>query len=308
MNPNPIMKKLGFAADDRVVIIHADDIGMCQATLPAFADLVDLGLVSSGAVMVPCPWFPQAAAYCWEHPQVDVGVHLTLNSEYDSYRWGPISTRDPASGLIDEEGYFHRRQEPVQQQANPAAVQAEIAAQVDRALAGGIDVTHIDTHMGAVAHPKFIPSYVQLAQQHNLPALMLRLDEAGWRAIGLDSEFATFATQFVAQLEEQGVPMLDHLSQELPLDQHEDRVELAKTIFDSLPPGLTHFILHPALDTPELRAIAPDWRSRVADYQAFMSEELRDYVRDIGIHVIGYRALRNLIREGDDYGSMLSRR
>lgn len=308
MNPNPILKKLGFAVDDRVVIIHADDIGMCQATLPAFADLVDLGLVSSGAVMVPCPWFPQAAAYCREHAWVDVGVHLTLNSEYDSYRWGPISTRDPASGLIDEEGYFHRRQEPVQQQANPAAVQAEIAAQVDRALAGGIDVTHIDTHMGTVAHPKFIPSYVQLAQQHNLPALMLRLDEAGWRAIGLDSEFATFATQFVAQLEEQGVPMLDHLSQELPLDQHEDRVEIAKTIFDSLPPGLTHFILHPALDTPELRAIAPDWRSRVADYQAFMSEELRDYVRDTGIHVIGYRALRSLIREGDDYGSMLSRR
>lgn len=308
MNPNPILKKLGFAVDDRVVIIHADDIGMCQATLPAFADLVDLGLVSSGAVMVPCPWFPQAAAYCREHAWLDVGVHLTLNSEYDSYRWGPISTRDPASGLIDEEGYFHRRQEPVQQQANPAAVQAEIAAQVDRALAGGIDVTHIDTHMGTVAHPKFIPSYVQLAQQHNLPALMLRLDEAGWRAIGLDSEFATFATQFVAQLEEQGVPMLDHLSQELPLDQHEDRVEIAKTIFDSLPPGLTHFILHPALDTPELRAIAPDWRSRVADYQAFMSEELRDYVRDTGIHVIGYRALRSLIREGDDYGSMLSRR
>ena len=308
MNPNPILKKLGFAVDDRVVIIHADDIGMCQATLPAFADLVDLGLVSSGAVMVPCPWFPQTAAYCREHAWVDVGVHLTLNSEYDSYRWGPISTRDPASGLIDEEGYFHRRQEPVQQQANPAAVQAEIADQVDRALAGGIDVTHIDTHMGTVAHPKFIPSYVQLAQQHNLPALMLRLDEAGWRAIGLDSEFATFATQFVAQLEEQGVPMLDHLSQELPLDQHEDRVEIAKTIFDSLPPGLTHFILHPALDTPELRAIAPDWRSRVADYQAFMSEELRDYVRDTGIHVIGYRALRSLIREGDDYGSMLSRR
>lgn len=308
MNPNPILKKLGFAVDDRVVIIHADDIGMCQATLPAFADLVDLGLVSSGAVMVPCPWFPQAAAYCREHAWVDVGVHLTLNSEYDSYRWGPISTRDPASGLIDEEGCFHRRQEPVQQQANPAAVQAEIAAQVDRALAGGIDVTHIDTHMGTVAHPKFIPSYVQLAQQHNLPALMLRLDEAGWRAIGLDSEFATFATQFVAQLEEQGVPMLDHLSQELPLDQHKDRVEIAKTIFDSLPPGLTHFILHPALDTPELRAIAPDWRSRVADYQAFMSEELRDYVRDIGIHVIGYRALRNLMREGDDYGSILPRR
>jgi predicted glycoside hydrolase/deacetylase ChbG (UPF0249 family) len=297
MTPNPVLKKLGFADDDRVVIIHADDVGMCHATLPAFADLVDFGLVSSGAVMVPCPWFSSAAAYCREHPQVDVGVHLTLNCEWDNYRWGPLSTRDPASGLIDAEGYFYRRQEPVQQRADPAVVQDEIAAQVELALSGGIDVTHVDTHMGTVAHPKFIPAYLQLAQQHQLPALMLRLDEAGWRAIGLDGEVAAFAARFVAQLEEQGVLLLDHLSQALPLDQHEERVELAKTVFDSLPPGLTHFILHPAQDTPELRAIAPDWRSRVADYQAFMSQELHDYVRNIGIHVIGYRTLRDLVRE-----------
>jgi hypothetical protein len=101
MDPNPVLRKLGFADDDRVVIIHADDIGMCQATMSAFADLVDFGLISSGAVMVPCPWFPQAAAYCRQHPLVDLGVHLTLTSEWDGYRWGPVSTRDPASGLID---------------------------------------------------------------------------------------------------------------------------------------------------------------------------------------------------------------
>ena len=185
------------------------------------------------------------------------------------------------------------------QQAAPAAVQAELAAQVTRALASGIDVTHIDTHMGTVAHPRFIPGYVQLAQQHDLPFLILRLDEAGWRATGFDDQIAAFAAQFVAQLEEQGVPMLDYLSQELPLEQHEDRVEVAKRVFDSLPPGLTHFILHPACDTPELRAIAPDWRARVADYQAFTSPELRDYVGDTGIQVIGYRALRDVIRAGE---------
>jgi len=125
---------------------------------------------------------------------------------------------------------------------------------------------------------------------------MLRLDEAGWRAAGLDDETAAFAAQFVTQLEEQGVPMLDRLSQELPLDEHEDRVAVAKRVFDSLPTGLTHFILHPAYDTPELRAIAPDWRGRVADYRAFMSHELRDYIEEIGIHVIGYRDLRDLVR------------
>jgi predicted glycoside hydrolase/deacetylase ChbG (UPF0249 family) len=297
MHPNPVLKELGFADDDRVAIIHADDIGMCQATLPAFADLIDFGLVSSGSVMVPCPWFPQVTVYCAQHPEVDLGVHLTLNSEWSSYRWGPVSTRDPASGLMDEAGYFHPDTESVQIQANPAAVQTELAAQVARALAAGIDVTHIDTHMGTVAHPKFIPGYVQLAQQHRLPFLMLRLDEAGWRAAGMDDETAAFAAQFVLQLEEQGVPMLDHLSQELPLDQHEDRVEVAKRVFDSLPPGLTHFILHPACDTPELRAIGSDWRARIADYRAFISPELRDYVRNAGIHVIGYWDLRDLVRD-----------
>jgi predicted glycoside hydrolase/deacetylase ChbG (UPF0249 family) len=295
MDPNPVLRRLGFADDDRVVIIHTDDIGMCQATMSAFADLVDFGLISSGAVMVPCPWFPQVAAYCRQHPLVDLGVHLTLTSEWDGYRWGPISTRDPASGLMDEEGYFYQWSEQVQEHGDAAAVQLELQMQVDRALAAGIDVTHVDTHMGAVAQVEFIPSYVQLAIQHRLPMMILRLDEAGWREMGLDQETAAFATQLVRQLEAQGLPLLDHLVG-LPLDRPEDRVALAKEAFDELPPGLTHFIIHPAQDTPELRAIAPDWPSRVADYEAFTSKELRDAVRNSGVHVIGYRALRELMR------------
>jgi len=244
--------------------------------------------------MVPCPWFPHVAAYCRQHPQVDMGVHLTLNSEHDHCRWGPISTRDPASGLIDDEGYFYRQSEEVQEHGDVLAVQAELQAQVARALAAGIDATHIDTHMGTVAHPKFIPAYVRLALQHGLPLMILRLDEAGWRKMGMDSETAAFAAQSVQQLEAQGLPLLDHLVM-LDLDQPADRVELARKTFDSLPPGLTHFIIHPAQDTPELRALTPSWRSRVADYRAFTSEELRDYVRNSGVRVIGYRALRELM-------------
>jgi len=295
MNPNPVLGRLGFADEDRVIIIHTDDIGMCQATVSAFAELVDFGLISSGAVMVPCPWFPQVAAYCRQHPQVDLGVHLTLTSEHDHCRWGPISTRDPASGLIDEEGYFYRQSEEVQEHGDTAAVQLELQAQIARALASGIDVTHVDTHMGTVAHPKFIPAYVQLAVQHGIPPMILRLDEAGWRKMGMDSETTAFAAQLVPQLEAQGLPLLDHLAA-LPLDQPADRVEQAKRALDSLPPGLTHFIIHPAQDTPELRAITPHWPGRVADYQAFTTRELRDYIRGSGVQVISYRALRQLMR------------
>jgi hypothetical protein len=279
-----------------VVILHADDVGMCQASLTAFADLIEFGLVSCGAVMVPCPWFPSVAAYCREHAGADLGVHLTLTSEWDGYRWGPISTRDPASGLLDGEGYFRRRAEPVQEQAAPEAVQIEMGAQVDRALAAGIDVTHLDTHMGAVAHPKFVAGYVQLAMEHRLPPMVPRLDEAGWRAFGMEGEMAALAAQFVAQMEAQGVPLVDHLVG-LPLEEDPgDRLTLAKKELDALSPGLTHFIIHPAADTPELRAITETWRSRVADYEVFCSDRLRDHLRDRGVQVIGYRALRDLMR------------
>ena len=297
MNPNPVLKRLGFEDNDRLVILHADDVGMCQASLTAFANLVDFGLVSSGAVMVPCPWFPAVAAYCREHPGVDLGVHLTLTSEWDAYRWGPISTRDPASGLMDEEGYFYRSSEAVQESGDPAAGQAELEAQVARALAAGIDVSHVDTHMGTVAHPKFMAGYVQLALQHRLPAMVPRLDEAGWREMGMEGEMVALAAQFVAQLEAQGVPMLDHLAG-MPLEvEPGDRLAAAKRELGLLPPGLTHFIIHPAADTPELRAITPRWRSRLADYETFCSEELKAWIRDEGLHVVGYRALRALLRQ-----------
>ncbi|MEW5871929.1 MAG: polysaccharide deacetylase family protein [Chloroflexota bacterium] len=296
MHSNPVLKKLGYQEHDRLVIIHTDDIGMCQASLAAFAELAEFGLISSGATMVPCPWFPAVAAYCRAHPQVDMGVHITLNSEWDAYRWGPVSTRDPATGLLDEEGYLHRSQSAVQQHADPGAVQAEVQAQVQRALAAGIDPTHVDTHMGTVAHPKFIPAYVQLAVQFRLPIMIPRHDQAGYQALGMDAETAALAAQFVLALEAQGIPLLDkHVG--LPLDQPTERIQQAKAALSDLSPGLTHFIIHPSIDTPELRAITPDWPSRVADYHAFKSEELRQFVKESGIHVIGYRLLRDLMRQ-----------
>lgn len=295
LNPNPILRKLGFSDHERVAIIHVDDVGMCHASIEAFKELDAFGLISCGAVMVPCPWFLRAAEYARTHPQADLGVHLTLTSEWSQYRWGPISTCDVQTGLLDDEGYFHHRSQPVQQMADPTAVQRELEAQVAKAEAAGIIPTHIDTHMGSVAHMKFMQGYVQLGLTKHVPAMLFRMDEAGWRATGLDAETAVLAAKMMAQLEESGVPLLDHLGG-LPLDPSENRLEQAKKAFADLKPGVTHFIIHAAMDTPELRAITPDWRMRVADFETFQSEELRHEISGLGVQVIGYRKIKELIQ------------
>lgn len=294
MQPNPLLRRLGFTEQDRVAIIHADDVGMCQASIQAFEELDAFGLVTCGAVMVPCPWFPQAADYARSHPQTDLGLHLTLTSEWPLYRWGPVSTRDPRSGLMDEEGFFPRRTEDFQAKANQRAAIGEMEAQLQRARQFGIRLSHIDTHMGTVIHPKYLQAYVSLAQKNRLPAMLLRMEESDLLKMGLNQLTAKLGARLIQQLEQSGFPMADAIVQ-LPLDQPDNRLEIAKNAFDTLKPGVTHFIIHPSVDTPELRAITPDWRGRVADYQTFLREDLREYVRQIGVQVIGYRAIQNIL-------------
>jgi predicted glycoside hydrolase/deacetylase ChbG (UPF0249 family) len=297
MEPNPILKKLGFDSRDRLVIIHADDVGMCQASLAAYADLVDSGLVSAASVMVPCPWFPATAAFCRDHAgdNVDMGVHITLTSEFADYRWGPVSTRDPATGLMDKAGYFHATREGVWRNAEPNAVEEEIGAQVERALNAGIDVTHIDTHMGAVGRPEFAVAYLQVALRHGIPPFLPRTAEAQLRERGVDAESTSMIARQLQVFEAQGLPLLDDI-QAMPLEEPEDRVAQVKQVLADLPAGVTYLVGHPAKDTPELRAITADWRGRVADYEAFTSASVAGYIRDSGIHVIGWRVLRDLMR------------
>jgi predicted glycoside hydrolase/deacetylase ChbG (UPF0249 family) len=268
---------------------------MCQASLAAYADLLDFGLISSASLIVPSPWFPATAAFCRSQPpgRIDMGVHLTHTSEWEGYRWRPISTCDPASGMIDSDGYFHAAAEAVYERGDPSAVRREAEAQIDTALASGIDITHVDTHMGSVYRPQFLTGYVQAALQRQLLPLLVRAEEATMRGWGMEAEAAALLARQIEQLDEQGVPLLDHIHV-MPLDEPEDRLEQIKRALSDLPAGITCFNIHPAQDTPELRAIAPDWPSRVSDYRAFTGETLRAYLRDSGIRVIGWRVLREM--------------
>ncbi len=294
MSANPLLKKLGYSNTDRLVIMHVDDVGMSYAGLQAFKDLWEFGTISSGAVMAPCPWFPAAVEMCRANPQMDMGVHATLNSEWDSYRWAPLSTLDPECGLLDSEGYLPRSSEAVQKKATGEVVAAELNAQVERALRAGIDVTHIDSHMGTIMHPNFVQAYLQAGMSRLIPNMLPRATATGFHMLGMGETLASYAL-ILNQLEAQGVPMLDGLYG-MPLEHDQDHIGVAKQIFREIPEGITHFLFHPAVDTPELRASCPDWKARVANYHAFMSEELKTFIKECGIHLIGYRAVREAMR------------
>lgn len=297
MTPNPFLKRLGFSANDRLVIIHTDDIGMCHASVQAFKDLWAFGTITSGATMVPCPWFPAVAQMCRENPDIDMGVHATLNAEWESYRWGPVSTRDRVSGLLDEAGYFHQWHQAVYDNAKPEAVEREVNAQIERALAAGIDVTHVDSHMGTIMSPLFIQSYVQAAASRLLPNILPRMDAQGMDLLGMSPDQMTAYAPIMQQLENLGVPMLDGLLS-MPLDEPDGQVqmEIARDLLGNLPVGITHFILHPSIDTAELCSLAPDWESRVENYNVFMSDELKIFIEREDLKLIGYRSIRDAMR------------
>jgi predicted glycoside hydrolase/deacetylase ChbG (UPF0249 family) len=277
--PNPALRRLGFGPRDRVVLVHADDVGMCQATLPAIAELIALGLLTSGSVMVPCPWFPAVAAWSRGHPEADVGVHLTLMSEWEGYRWAPISTRDPGTGLIDGEGYLHRSRERLVG-VDRRAARLEMDAQVRRAQEAGMTISHLDAHMYVAVEERLLEHYPGAALSCGVPALIVRDLFA----------YGPEARRRIADWEDRGMPVFDHLSV-AAAGSRDEAIEVAERELDRLPEGLCCILVHPACETPELRAIAPDWRARVADYEAFGSEALLHHVKDRGIHLIGFRDL-----------------
>ncbi len=284
---NLLLEKLGFDQGDRVVIIHCDDVGMCQATLPAYEDLLDFGLITSASVMVSCPWFPGAAEFVNKNSGLDVGVHLTLNCEWDHYRWTPISTCDDDSGIIDEEGYMFRSAIEFQTRSGSEVISAEINKQIGRAEKSGIDITHIDTHMLSLLHIDYFNSYYEAGKKKNVPIMMIR--ENGLKEWKL-KELIPFSDNMLKE----GFPVLDYMV-DLSFSDHKDRVGQAKHVIDSLKPGITNFMIHPAVETKELKNIASDWRIRVADYKAFLSRDLKNYIKGKGVHLIGYKEIRDLI-------------
>ncbi len=282
-------------APGRRVVVHQDDVGMCHGANVAFLELSALGTITSGSVMVPCPWFPEIAVAAAADPSLDIGVHLTLTSEKEHYRWGPISGPAPTAGLTDPDGYLWRDVTSMRRHAEPAAADVELRAQIERALAAGIDVTHLDAHMGATLAPELCDIYVRLGADYGLPVLMTST-LAGYspnnHLEGVDE--ATYAP-FVRTASDAGQPLFD-AAFETQWDRTDPAAEVYHAMFDAVPAGLTFLALHP--NAPgELEVIEPESAHiRTDEYELFRGDDFRAWLDAQALERIGMRELRDEYR------------
>ncbi len=276
-----LSERLGYPPDAKILIVNCDDLGSSHAANVGVYEALRSGWATSASLMVPAPWAREAAA---RYRGEDVGVHLTLNAEFDLYRWGPITH---APSLLDGDGGFPRTVEDAWDHADIDEVRKECRAQIERAIYWGFDVSHLDSHMGMLQmRPEFFDVYLELAIEFGLP---LRLSGASTeRAIGFP--FRELAA-------EEGVVFPDHL---LVIQEVGSRRALERAIVD-LRPGVTEVYLHPAVDTSELRALAPDWPGRVDDHDLLMNDHSLPALADrAGAVTVGYRSLRRLMRHAPD--------
>ena len=272
-----LCERLGFAPDAKVLIVNCDDLGSSRSANVGVYEALRNGMATSASLMVPCPWARDAAA---QYRGEDVGVHLTLNAEWETYRWGPI-THGPS--LLDGDGGFPRTLEDTWDHADLDEVGRELRAQVERAILWGFDVSHLDSHMGTLQlRPEFFDVYLELAVDFGLP---LRMGPAGGEKV------VGFPYRELARAE--GIVYPDHFVLYSPVGA---RRHIERALFD-LRPGVTEVYLHPAVDTDELRASHPDWSGRVEDH-AFLCDDpsLPDLVERAGAVMVGYRELRDLQR------------
>jgi predicted glycoside hydrolase/deacetylase ChbG (UPF0249 family) len=253
---------------------------------------MERGSLTCASTLVPAPWFMETVALQRQHPDADIGVHMTLTAEYELYRWRSL-TGD--SSLHAPDGGMWRDVPSVLAHVSREDAAAELRAQVEHALAMGLDVTHLDTHMGSVMQPKYMPPYVDLAIEFKLPLFFIRPSERRLAALGDGA--AVYAEQ-TAKLEARGWPLLDNIIvQTLSEIAPDDKDRRFREFFDNLRPGLTHFLCHPAKGGEELDAMTPvDCAHRAREYEIMRTPAIREYCEARGIKLTGYREIRDRLR------------
>lgn len=281
-----LAERLGYPADAKLLIVHADDLAVAHSVDAASFDALNKNAVTSASVMVPCPWLDEVAAYAKEHPNADLGLHLTLTSEWKIYRWGPVEAKDKVASLLDSSGYLWPETGPAAQNIKPEAAEREIRAQLERALASGMHPTHLDSHMGVLfSRPELFATYVKVAHDYHLPFLAVRVaDERAW----------------LLSLLSQSDVVVDSVVMANPAVHADQWKEFYGNAIKNLKPGLSEMIVHLGYDDAELQAVTIDhpdygsaWRQR--DYDFVTGHEFKKMLEENDIVLVKWRDLQKLL-------------
>ena len=288
-----VQELLGYPKDAKLLIIHADDLGVTHSENAASISALEKGSVNSASIMVPCPWFPEMAAYAHLHPERDFGLHLTLTSEWKYYKWGPVTPAHNVPGLVNKNGYFYSSVDSVTRNASSAEVEEEIRSQVKRALQFGVNPTHLDGHMYTVHHNLgFLKAYLKVGHEYNLPVFINRQVES---ILNIKLDTVVSARDVIIDT---------ILTAEVP-NYKAGMSDFYITGFKNLKPGITYLILHTAYDDDEMRAVTVEhegWGAawRQADYNFFTSPECAKALKDNNIHLVTWREIRDKITRRKD--------
>ena len=289
------LKRLVYPADAKLLIIHADDAGMSHSVNSATLDALQKGIVSSAAIMVPCPWFLEMAEFARQHPEMDLGLHLTLTSEWKHYRWRPVADPSKVPGLIDEEGYLWKSVENVVGHATTQEVELEIRAQIDRAIAFGINPTHIDSHMGTLfATSGFLRVYLKVALEYGIPPMMVDPADPEVKKL-LEERNISYSESTIQEIYATKVPLLNHLNTGEDGNSYEIRKAAYYRAIRDIKPGVNQIIVHLAGNDTEIQNITNAWQRRYDEFRIFTDPELKNLIDDLGIELIGWRKMKEIM-------------
>ncbi len=285
-------ERLGWEADQRVVIFHCDDAGMSHSSNIGAIESIEKGVVTSVSTMMPCGWVPEFAAYLKEHPDVDNGLHLTLTAEWKKYRWPPLAGQGAVPGLVDEEGCLWHSVGQVAMHASPSEVEAEMRAQISRAEVLGIPITHFDTHMGTVyANMDFLERYVKLGIEKQIPVMIPggHLTNVRKRRGRIVDQIQ--ASGIVERVWDAGLPVIDDLAGRIA-GSKDNEVDNLIEILGKMKPGITQIIVHCTRPTDLFAEISSSGGKRLSELETMTDPRVGAYIEKEGIVLTTWRELK----------------
>ena len=289
-------EKLGYPVNSKVVILHADDIGMCSEANEAVIPYLLNDQIQSAAAMVPCPWFNDIADWYKKHPEEDIGLHLTLTSEWKNYRWGPVSNPSNVPELIDPEGYMWRGVIDVVSRTPVTTVEKEVRAQIERAYERGIKPGHIDTHMGTLySKVEYAEAFFKVAMEYGIPANVIEFTPD--RVQKFRKQGYPITARLIQSGRKYTLPKLDDFTSVPNGKSYQEKKELFFDLVQNLEPGITEIIFHPSIETEGLKKITNSWQQRVWEAKMFSDPEVIQFLKNEEIIFTNWKAMMQRFKE-----------